>query len=550
LYNEPSLARSSRGGSLQPTSSDIALLRAALCDGDEARSAYQTWRERLDWERLPGTWQRLLPLLHDNARRLGLSDQLLERFGGVRRYFWARNLRLMELTKQVHAAFAEAGVPALALKGTSLVAAAYVDRSVRPMEDIDVLVRRSQVEDAMRVLSGLGFRPHIITERCLRERVAAQGELPGWPFVNQKGEYVDLHWNALHFDRRIEADEDAWLRSNRVMFEGVSINVLHSNDQLLQLCAHGIQDQAPSAIRWIADAAIVIRASRTLDWDAFVKRAAFHRLSSSLADALALLERNLPLPIPGWVVKRLRRQSSFAERIENRLLQQPAYTSSPARTRARLLHLSAFRRGRSELFDRSIAFSLGPWLKTLTGMRTVRGALGRFLYHRSRNRAVRSLFASDRMLNRPSADQLPEISDVLDLSIGEVPEAMFVHGWSLAEQTGRWTEGPFAVLAWRSSASNKALTVSIDALPALHADHPTMDIEIFVRDTRVVHHRYEYSRAAPEQLTFSVPEYLRESDGTVQLTIEIANPLIPIAKGVSDDNRALGLLLKRIEVRH
>jgi Uncharacterised nucleotidyltransferase len=548
LNNAPSLIEPTRGRSLQPTPSDIALLRAALLDGEQARSAYKIWRERLDWERLPGTWKRLIPLLHENARRLGLADSLLERFGGVRRYYWARNLRLMELAKQVHLTFAQAGVPALALKGTSLVAAAYVDRSVRPMEDIDVLVNRARVKDAIRVLNGLGFAPHGFTERCLLERLAVVGELPGCAFVNVKGEYVDLHWNAMHLDRRVNADDAAWIRSNRITFEGVGINVLHPNDQLLQLCAHGIQDMDSSAIRWIADAAIVIRASPMLDWSAFVKCAAFHRLSASLADALTLLKRNLSLPIPDWVVNQLRRQSSFEERSENRLWQLPAHAWGSGMTRM-LLQLSAFRRGRSDLFDRSVVFSVGPCSKTLMGTQTVRGALGRAWYLRSRDPKVRAHFARDRALNRPPVSQLPVISNILDLSLGQAPEVMFVHGWSFAERTGRWTDGPFATLAWKSPSANAALTVSIVAEPAVHADHPAMDVEIFVRDTKVAYQHYEYGSYPAQQLSFSIPEHLREADGIVQLTFEIVNPLVPIAKSISPDTRALGLHLRRIEVR-
>jgi hypothetical protein len=548
LDNVPSPMLQTGGNSLQPTSADIALLRAALWTGDEARASYKAWRAELDWERLPGTWQRLLPLLHDNARRLGVSDPLLERFGGVRRYFWARNLRIMQLAKHVHAALAEAGLPALALKGTSLVAAAYVDRSVRPMEDIDVLVRRSQVVDAMNVLGGLGFSPYGITERCLRERLAVRAELPGCAFVNQKGEYVDLHWNALHLDRRVDADERAWARSNRIEFEGVSINVLHPNDQLLQLCAHGIQDTDSSAIRWIADAAIVIKASRTLDWEGFVERARFHRLSASLADALALLKRILSLPIPDWVVKQLRRQSSFEERYENRLWQAPPHARGTGVTRA-LLQLSAFRRGRSDLFDRSVVFNAGPWVKSLLGTRTVQGALGRSWYLHTRDPNVRTRFASDRILDCPPASQLPEIGDVLELSRGDAPEVMFIHGWSFAEPTGRWTDGPFATIAWRRHPANAALSICIAAEPALHADQPTMEVEIFVRDTKVASQRYEYPNNMPQQLTFSIPESLRDPDGLVQLTLEIVNPLVPISRGISQDARALGLLIKRIEVR-
>src|ERR1700720_1790425 len=73
--------------------SDLFLLKAALFDGNAALAAYREWRPTLDFANITYGQQRLLPLLQRNLTRLGIEDPLSDRFRGIRRYFWVRNLK-------------------------------------------------------------------------------------------------------------------------------------------------------------------------------------------------------------------------------------------------------------------------------------------------------------------------------------------------------------------------------------------------------------------------------------------------------------------------
>ena len=146
-------------GAASLSSADVDILRAALLDGEAAISAYRSWRRELDWDSISTAWQRIVPLLQHNMSRLGVKDPLMDRFRGVRRYFWATNLRRIELAKEIFAGLNAARIPALALKGTSLIASGYADRSLRPMEDVDILVHRNSLPSAIEVLATRGFYP-------------------------------------------------------------------------------------------------------------------------------------------------------------------------------------------------------------------------------------------------------------------------------------------------------------------------------------------------------------------------------------------------------
>src|SRR4051794_39909226 len=134
---------------------DILALIAALADGELAQDAFRLWRDQLDWNDLPATVRRVLPLLHHNMSRLNVTDPMLERIKGVRRYMWARNLWLVSLAKLVHSEFSRSGINAAALKGTSLVSCGLVDRTVRPMEDVDIVVQPDRLQDAIDALTSI-----------------------------------------------------------------------------------------------------------------------------------------------------------------------------------------------------------------------------------------------------------------------------------------------------------------------------------------------------------------------------------------------------------
>src|SRR4029077_20955236 len=129
--------------------SNLLLLKAALLDGDAAIAACRAWRPTLDFETISYGQQRLLPLLQHNLTRFGIDDPLLERFRGIRRYFWVRNLKAMAFARRLFAALDHIGVPFIVLKGAAIVACYLPDRSLRPMDDIDILVPEDQVANVI-----------------------------------------------------------------------------------------------------------------------------------------------------------------------------------------------------------------------------------------------------------------------------------------------------------------------------------------------------------------------------------------------------------------
>jgi hypothetical protein len=526
---------------------DTDILRAALLDGEAAIAAYRSWREVLEWNSIPASWQRILPLLQSNVSRLGVQDPLMNLFRGVRRFYWVNNLRYTALAKQISTDLDAACVPALFLKGTSMIASGYVDRSVRPMDDIDVLVRHDTLRSAIEVLARLGYRPYRTVADSLLDRIVPEGSYVGWPFLNDQGQCIDLHWNATPLDRRPNADQFMWCASRFVSFEGARFRVCDPADQLLHLCAHAVLDRDTRSMRWIIDAVCIIKGAPDLAWSRFVEQARAHKLSIFCADALNLLRHTLGLRIPTEAVRQLRRQSSIGERLEKHSRRWNGRPSIRRMTRA-FLDLVEFRRGRSDLFERNVFAALAPWLTATMGTRTARAAALRALYYQfGLPYTLRSALADDSRLAYPALSKLPALGESVDPSAG-TDESAFVRGWSIAEPEGRWTVGRSATIAWRIDGTRPGpLVVLIAGSSVANADHRNVGIMLFANGVKLARWQFEYCGSNPLPAQCVIPEHAIAGRAVLALTFEIAEPFIPQLHGISSDVRPLGLLLQKIE---
>src|SRR5262249_48663440 len=256
-------------------------------------------------------------------------------------YFWVRNLKAMAFAKQVFAALDQVGVPFIVLKGAALIACYLADRSLRPMDDIDILIQEDWLADAIAVLTAMGMNPgqtspHLISSRYLLLSRSFRSEAPGWGFVGPD-QNIDLHWKALHLDRRPEADNQFWQAHRETSLDGMPIRVLDPAHQLIHICAHAAQLGANAAAeQWPADAILVIRGSKDLCARRLMVEADQRGLSAIMAEALAFLSQEFNVSISNLTISNMRASATWTERAEMRLLADPAKILS-SRWRSALL---------------------------------------------------------------------------------------------------------------------------------------------------------------------------------------------------------------------
>lgn len=210
----------------------------------------------------------------------------------------------LELAR-IETAFVAAGIDVYALKGTKLSGRLYGDTGLRHLNDIDLMVDRSKVIDAWRLLETLDYRPssspHDKPERLL-------------PFLCREvsfrhpatGIAIDLHWQfELTHDPELESIWWQLLRGD------TSCSQLHFD--ILYLCYHGSY-HGWMRLKWLGDVRILFAGMAEQDWPILLRLAEELRLKGVLAQTLLLLHWLFTLELDPTARALIAENSAFARR--------------------------------------------------------------------------------------------------------------------------------------------------------------------------------------------------------------------------------------------
>lgn len=224
--------------------------------------------------------------------RTAFSPGAAARLAGAYVRQWTTNERLAREVRDLAGTFERAGCPFVLLKGlhTALAYHGGIDR--RGMADLDVLVRRSDLDRAMRLLAARGFarRSH-----ALFGRHVAAAYTHAFEFVRE-GVPIDLHWAlAAHPSYRIDYDA-LWARRRRFDAAGTAVDVLDDADALAFQVLGIAKDLELGTVtlKSFVDLHAMVRAvDATSAWEAFFATRARERTARTAAAILDLVLRTL-----------------------------------------------------------------------------------------------------------------------------------------------------------------------------------------------------------------------------------------------------------------
>ena len=288
----------------------VQLALRALCDVDaRSRLATACADPDLDWSAVChlAKHERVAPLLH-----LALRDcpALPADAAAALRDAYHETARCNLLFRHelggVLRALDAAAIPVLVLKGAALSDTVYPSIAVRPMSDLDLLVRRPDVTRAFAVLSDLGFAEPRIQTR------AGAGAYESQYYVYKESVApvpLELHWSlfdspyyqyALSMDWFWETAESADIADTRARMLGREAQVLH-------LCGHLRLHHGGDELLWLHDVAQVIGVwGARIDWQLVLEQARRFDLVLSLRDVLGRVARDWGAAVPSAVLQQLR----------------------------------------------------------------------------------------------------------------------------------------------------------------------------------------------------------------------------------------------------
>lgn len=251
---------------------------------------------------------RIAPLLHRALREVvELPPEVQHR---LRRAYLAnahRNLIILRALEAVLADLDRAGVPVIVLKGTALAATVYRNFAVRPLMDVDVLMRREHLDAALAVAARHGFHPERPETRA-GSTAAYENELA---LIRREPMPIalEIHWSLFDspfYQERLDLDF-CWRNTQPLDLGGTTTRMLAPMAQLLHLCGHLVLHHGGEDLLWEEDIAELVRLEgASIDWNDLCDHARELDLVIPVRDLLLALAADGATGIPPAALERLR----------------------------------------------------------------------------------------------------------------------------------------------------------------------------------------------------------------------------------------------------
>ncbi|MGA8364199.1 MAG: nucleotidyltransferase family protein [Solirubrobacteraceae bacterium] len=532
-----------------PTPAQELLLQATLLRDERALCAWRQVRPRLDIATLDGPTQALLPMLRKNLIALGVEDELLALFKGVHRYSWARTQTLLAPMVPRVQALEHAGIQTLLLKGAAFVADTRLDAGMRSMNDIDVLVPSERVGDAVAVLLQEGLTPVGAVQPWYVVEYAPRF-VPSHGFRDEHDRQLDLHWNVLHASRQLGADADFWAAAVPIELLGVPTRALCPADELLLVISHGLRWNALPTYRWVLDAALVIAGTfGEVDYDRLVEQARRRRVTVLLRAGLAYLRRVAAIQIPDATMRALGPlRPRPLERIEHR-----AQMTQPRRRttlqREVLAHQYALRH----------LLPLGARPTPREHLRLARERLGLVRLRDLPKLRHGYIPGPDRPFAETAApvgagigvtSSAPiALGEPLELGGTDFVRERAAYGMWRPEALGCWIAGREARLVLAlGGAPETSLLLEVHAEGLLSDARPRQRMSVSVNGRPVAEFAIEENRDRHSE-TMALPREALVGRSMLDLRFEAPDAASPAQLGFADDDRCMGVYLRRLIVR-
>jgi hypothetical protein len=274
----------------------------------EARQSAAALLPILDWPALLAESKdvRLRPLLYHLLRAeplvpAGARQALRTAYDYSARY----NLYLFGELRRVLAAFRQADVPVLVLKGGALIPLVYGNPALRPLRDLDLLVPGSAAPRAMALLPGLGFAPHAV-ETQTGTAQAFESQAMYWKTRPQLCQ-VEVHWTLIDSPLYPASRTDEWWWQTAIPIGDFGAQALGPEAQTLHLCAHLLMHHRGADLLWFNDLALLLRRfQEDLDWELLLRQAQAPGFTLAAQTLLPALAQDWAAPVPDVVLTRLR----------------------------------------------------------------------------------------------------------------------------------------------------------------------------------------------------------------------------------------------------
>jgi hypothetical protein len=235
----------------------------------------------------------------------------------------AKNALIFEELRKVLKAFKESGLPAIVLKGAALASTVYENLALRPMTDVDLLVKKEDLLLADERLKLLGYMP---SDRSANDMNFSSSYLTSLDYRNsfQNSPSFHIHWHFVNSTVPNESYihhvkmENIWRDTEKADIAGVETLVMAPHHLIIHLSEHALRvSHSANKLCFFCDVneAVHFYGSK-LDWNKLVDESFKFHLNRMVYLSLHFTSQFLGTGIPEDVLLKLKPERlSLGERI-------------------------------------------------------------------------------------------------------------------------------------------------------------------------------------------------------------------------------------------
>lgn len=273
--------------------------------------------EGIDWDEVivAADWHRTAPLLYRTLKAVCPDLIRSASLNQLRAICWRGTQRSLHLTQallHVLRLFETQGIPVLPFKGPTLAMLAYGNLSLRPFDDLDLLIHRHDFQRAKRLLMAHGYRPSLVLSPAQEaDRLRKHHDVR---FQSDDGRIVlDLQWKIVERAFSFPLDMgQLWARSQAIPFANTTVLSFAPEDLLLMLVIHGTKHVWQRLV-WLCDVAELLRVQSELDWDRLLATVNASGGQRMLYLGLWLAHHLLDAPLPAVIRTQIEADAVVAE---------------------------------------------------------------------------------------------------------------------------------------------------------------------------------------------------------------------------------------------
>ncbi|MEZ4590317.1 MAG: nucleotidyltransferase family protein [Chloroflexota bacterium] len=255
-------------------------------------------------------WQNALPWLANRVAESGLvlPEEVNGRLQAINHASRERTKRMLDACVEILAAFKQAGIETVLLKGAVLAPLIYPEPFQRPLADLDLLIRPKDVAASRDImLNQLGYRYY---SRSAEDEVYLRGERKENIWAPDNVHPVEVHFTLREEYAGIgyELAEVMWRESGeRPYWQDTTALIPNPAALLLHVCAHTSSDWIiqRGRLMHIDDIRQLCAAMQPADWQTF-ERLVQPSTARFVYPALAFVGKYTQLAIPANTLKSLR----------------------------------------------------------------------------------------------------------------------------------------------------------------------------------------------------------------------------------------------------